>query len=476
MAHLPTQSTRARRRLASDLCVTWRFGALVLLALSACTAQCDDQGELQRLEWRATTEAYNEAALEVLLKEVNEIARELGLPEKLPIKRSDLLEKRVNTPFWADHTGQFGFVSTSNYYYYASAGDKLNCIIPNFGTDDVLRPAYMESLRRRYVSPRTQMDTNAAYEMATQWLSKADMDIQALEHDAEKVDISAWEIGGKFVPIYVVRWQQLAAHRGDNGLSKYEPIASVHFIAPQCQLLQMDVNQTKYIKRKPVTVADRYSLLQKTDDPKLRELWFTTEAYKAAALEVMLKEVNWAAGALRLQENLPIQSSNLTAVIIGTPYTADHQGSFATVFTGNYSYGAGQKLTAIGRSHRYPEEERHYLAAIRTRYTIPRTQANSNAVYTLAAHWLTALSVDLKRLEADYPCRISVPWNLGELFVPLYTVEWSKRVERSSRREVAVKMEILEPERSLEHLVIEKPEYMTRASLIVPDRAKLLKQ
>jgi hypothetical protein len=438
-------------------------------------ALCDERSELQRLRWRATTAAYEQAAIDTLLDEVNQIALELELPERLPITRSDLIETRISTPFWAESTGQFGFVSTSNYYYYANAANKLSSIVPNFGTDDIRRPAYLDSLRKRYLLPKAQMDTNAAYAMATQWLAKAGMNVEALERDAEKVDVSAWVIGNRFVPIYVVRWQRLGLYRGDQGPPEFESIGAVNLVAPERRLLQMDMDRARDIKRKPLAVPDRDRLLQQADDPRLRELWFTTEAYKAAALEVALKEVNWAAHALTLPEHLPIRSSDLASTTIGTPYVADHGGAFAIITTSNYTYQARAKLASVRRTYLDPGDERHRLALIRTRYTTALSQANSNLVYSLAARWLMALSVDLNRLEAEYPHRISVSWCFGDRFVPLYTVEWSKPIERSSRRDVAASIELLEPERSLEHLVIEKPEYITRPPLVVPDRDKLLK-
>ncbi len=459
---------------ASELVPRPKLLATVILLVSVCMALGDERDDLQGLELRATTKAYQEAALEVLLAEANQIARELELPERLPIKRSDLREARINTPYWAEHARQFGFVSTSNYYYYANVGNRLGWVDPNFGPDEVRRPVFMESVRKRFLRPKAQMDTNAAYAMATQWLAKVGADVPALERDAERVDISAREIGGNFVPVYLVRWQKLAQFRGDSSPPKLESVASIQFVAPERRILQMRVNQAKYIRRKALTVPDRERLLQSSDDPKLRELWFTTEAYRAAALKLMLEEVNWAARALRLPEQLPIESSDLTDMLIGTPFTADHQGCFVTVYTEKYCYGAGQKLTAIGRPYLFTGEEEHYIASLRTRHAVPRSRMNPTGAYNLATQWLAAVSVDLKRLEADYPHRITVPWDLGDYCVPLFTVEWSKPIEGSGRRDVAAMVEVLEPERSLEQLVIERPEYMARGPIVVPDRGKLL--
>ena len=286
------------------------------------------------------------------------------------------------------------------------------------------------------------------------------------------MDITPWAIGNKFLPVYTVSWRKLASMRGDDSPPKLDSLATIQFIVPEQRVLQLDVHQAKYIKRKPLAVPDRDRLLQEANDPKLRELWFTTEAYQAAALKVMLQEANWAARALRLPEKFPIEPSDLTEKIIETPFVASHQGRFALVHTEKFNYEAGQKLFAVSRLH--PSGEDQYLAAIRAKYTMSRSGAKAGPVYGLATQWLAAISIDLKRLEADYPSQITVPWNLGDQYVPLFTVEWVKPIAGTRRRDVAVIVELLEPERLLESLVVEKPEYMAPPPPVVPDRDKLL--
>jgi hypothetical protein len=459
--------------LESDFWGHWvRVDAVLFLITGYAFAE-----DLRPLQWRSTNKAYQEAALEVLLTEANRVASELELPERLPITRSDLRDNRIDPPFWADHQGHFGFVSTTNYYYFANVGNRFASVVANFGRDSIKRPAYMESIRKRYLFPKTQLDTNTAYSMATQWLAKAGMDVPALEREAEKVQISAWEIGAKFVPIYRVSWEQLVAFRSDSSPPKFQPIASIEFVAPERRILELTVSQSKYIKRKPLSVPQRDGLLQQTSDPKLREFWFTTEQYKTVALETMLKEVNWAAQALHLPEKLPVESSNLTDVILGTPYEAD-RGFFSLIRTENYAYSAGPKFKLVGRNRHNAQEgeQEHFIASIRKRYTMPRGQINTNAAYTLATNWLAAISVDLKRLQTDYSVEISPLWvsETGSHCVPLYTVEWVRPIEHSQRRDVAVTVELLEPERLLERISIEKPEYLDRPPLVVPNRDKLL--
>lgn len=430
------------------------------------------QPDFESFQRGATTESYRQAALKILLTEATQIAVQLDLPERLPIDRSSLLELHINTPFWADATGAFGSVSTSNYTYYASLGGRLAWIDPQFGPAGVRRPGYMESLRKRYLVPKGQMDTNAAYSMATQWLARAGMDVKAIERDAERIKITAWEIGSRFVPVYLVNWQRLATYRGDDGPAKLDSIAFVEFLAPERRILQMRVNVTRYVKREPLSVPNRDSLLSQSDDPQVMALWSTTKAYQDRALRLMLNEMNWAAKALGLKEGLPIETSSVVKAYISTPYSFQNGSAIGTLYTTNYRYTVGEKFLMITRPFDLTGEDPFYLGSLKSKYTWPTGRFDTTVAYTLATQWLASISVDVKRLEADYPPQITVPWNLGDKFVPLYQVKWARPIRGSNRKEEAAIVEVLEPERSLEQLIVLKREYMDRRSLNVqsPDR------
>src|ERR1051325_1707399 len=107
----------------------WLFrGACLAMALggrphAATAAPSEDRGQLELARWRYTTRAYKEAALDVLLQEVNRVAHDMQLPEKLPIERADLVETHVAAPFWSEHVGGFGSITTRNYDYSASVGN-----------------------------------------------------------------------------------------------------------------------------------------------------------------------------------------------------------------------------------------------------------------------------------------------------------------------------------------------------------------
>jgi hypothetical protein len=412
---------------------------------------------LQALQMRYLTPAYKEAALKLLLEEANAIAKELQLPEKLPIVRDDLVEISINAIIWTDSAGSFGGISTRRYHYIAGIGNKISSVVRNFGDSDETMPAYWELLKKKYQARPVNVNTNAAFNLATQWLAGASFDVPALLRDSE-VKIYTGTEGGKFLGFYVV------------GIGNS---AEVHLVEPEHALLDLTVSKPQYIKRKKLVVPNRDWLLQQTDDPRMRKMWLTTESYKQAALGAMLKEVNALCRQLNLAQRLPVQSSNLTELRIETPFFSDHKGMFASLSTEDYVFAAGEsnKLSYVNKNFRLRDDEAEYRESLKARYKRPRTEVNTNTAYALATQWLAAFSVDVKALERDYRATVSW-WDLGDYFVPLYTVEWRK----AGTGESAASVELVGPERFLKKLWVEKPEYIGREPLVVPDREKLLSQ
>jgi len=468
-----------------DICIqqapAWRgflFGVVVCgeVLLTTATSFADDtqQRLLMLQKMRATTPAYKEAAKMALLENVNQVCRALRLPETLPIKTNDLTEVLINPPFQSDSAGIFGTIATTNYHYFASQNNKLSDIARNFGTADEGRAKYLASLEAKYAMPLNKMDTNAAHKLAGRMLQKASIDVRALEHDS-RVEVRAWNFGDKFVPLYWVRWLQPSMTVNPPTASPADDadtVAMVEIVEPEKLLLQMHIGKPEYITSKSLMVPDRDQLLQQTDDPRIREMWFTSEAYKNAALKIMLHEANQISRALHLPEKLPIKSSDLTEIGIETPFFSERQGRFGTICTKQYVYGANaaSKFSYLNRNFRAQDKSK-YLTAIKTKYAESKSRINTKAAYTLAIQFLTAASIDVAALERD--CRIEIkPWDLGSQFVPLYQIRWL----RGKNEEEAAYVELLEPEHLLLKLWVEKPEYIERDSLVVPNREKLLSQ
>ncbi len=102
------------------------------------------------------------------------------------------------------------------------------------------------------------MDTNAAYQSATQFLNAASMDVKALNRDCS-LTIRAFTPEGEqsahFVPVYWVSWSK-------DG----EPVASVELFEPTKTIRQMHVNRSEYILRQPLQITNLDFLLSQTNN------------------------------------------------------------------------------------------------------------------------------------------------------------------------------------------------------------------
>jgi hypothetical protein len=203
----------------------------------------------------ATTPAYRQAALGLVLAEANTVARELSLPEPLPLTETNLTATYLTPPRMASRMRAIGNITTVNYTYYCSVGYKFSYLTRVGLEQDYAR------LRKEALVPMSQMDTNAAYQMAVQFLMAAKMDVRALNRDC-KVHILPFTPEGSqgkhFVPVYWVYWSKPEqAGRGST--------ASVELFTPTKMLRQLRVEDSQYILREPLIIPNLDYLLAQTN-------------------------------------------------------------------------------------------------------------------------------------------------------------------------------------------------------------------
>lgn len=208
-----------------------------------------------------TTKAYQKEAFKLVLQEANKAARELRLPEKLPITATDLFEVHISTyGFSRISTKPIGNVSTKDYCYYASIDHKLSYIEGTHQDQDGFR------WRRQYKWPLSRIDTNTAYQSATQWLAAVHMDVAGLNRDCEVhvVPDTDWNNPAfhekTFVPIYEVYWLSRLDKRAG-----YDGKALVRLFLPTKTLMTLRVEDPKYILRPPIVFTNLYDLLSDTN-------------------------------------------------------------------------------------------------------------------------------------------------------------------------------------------------------------------
>ena len=196
---------------------------------------------------------YRGEAVRLLIEEANKVAHDLQLDERLPIVEADLVAKYIPALPIAQRARIVGNISTSKYTYYVSIDNKFS-----FLERTGLSREY-ERLRQQYLWPISRLDTNAAITLATQLLSSVSMDVDALNREG-RVNVLAFtpegEHGAHFVPIYWVYWMPKDASRNGS-------IATVQLFIPTRLVLQLRVEQSKYILRRPVPVERLQTLTPK---------------------------------------------------------------------------------------------------------------------------------------------------------------------------------------------------------------------
>jgi len=198
-----------------------------------------------------TPPAYRNEALTLLIGEANRVAHELSLQEKLPIIEPNVISAYISPVPMAEGLKGIGNITTSNYTYYVSIGNKFSGLVLNG-----LQESYLK-LQAEYLLPIAQMDTNAAFQLAKQKLAAVSIDVDALNRDCQ-LSIRAWTpegpTGKHFVPVYWVSW-------GSNG----SPVASIELFEPTKAIRQLHINISNYILRKPLQISNAAFLLSQTN-------------------------------------------------------------------------------------------------------------------------------------------------------------------------------------------------------------------
>ena len=217
---------------------------------SANKISASDEYVLKQLsDWQFTTRAYQEEALRLLLREANDVSKQLNLSEQRPITKSNLIEVFISPPALV----ALGSITTSNYVYYASIGRSLS------GFDHRNRAETFNRAKEEFNWPIDRMNTNKAFQIATQIMESAGMDVLSLNRDCSiEIVVSRPERAGgtHFVPNYWVTWRKPG-----------KVMANIEFIEPTRSVRQLRVWDNKYILRAPVVFTNLAELLDQTNQP-----------------------------------------------------------------------------------------------------------------------------------------------------------------------------------------------------------------
>ncbi len=213
-------------------------------------------GSVLFIEPLLTTREFQNEALRLVLGEANNVAKELQLPESLPITKTNLTHLFISGFGFMRLSKAVGNVTTSNYWYFVSRGYKFSQLtIANYDARCI-------EFEKKYQWPVSRVDTNAAYQLATQWLAAVHMDVRGLNRDCTPhIALSPYWNGvklgevprGMFTPMYYLWWTPKGGKAETGG-------AFVELLLPTKTLLQLGVDDPRYILRKPLVFTNLAAL------------------------------------------------------------------------------------------------------------------------------------------------------------------------------------------------------------------------
>ena len=216
----------------------------------------ETNGDVLFVDTMFTTPAFQMESLRLVIEEANKVASELNFLESGPITKKNLKHTYIGTFGSVYEDGALGNITTSNYWYGIVRNYKFSDLtIANF---DARCREYFE----KYQWPIERLDTNAAYQLATQWLTAVHMDVKGLNRDFDvHVALDPYWHGvqlgqlpkHKFSPIYYLWWTPKDKESESGG-------AYVELFLPTKTLLQLSVGDAKYILRPPVVFTNLAAL------------------------------------------------------------------------------------------------------------------------------------------------------------------------------------------------------------------------
>jgi len=222
----------------------------------------DTNGELVSIDFMFTTPAYQEAAFRLVVQEANQVALDMGLKENRPIAENNIVHAFIAPFGYAFTETAIGNIKTTNYWYFIKRGNKFSDVsVANY--DEY----YVKYRDKKFSVPFRAMNTNAAYQLASQWLAAAKMDVAGLNRDCElHINLSTEMLPddeksakrkkpSRITPVYFVSWLPKLKTEDYPG-----SVAYVELYLPTKQLLQLSVNDPKYILRPPLVFTNLAAL------------------------------------------------------------------------------------------------------------------------------------------------------------------------------------------------------------------------
>lgn len=232
-----------------------------------------------------TTTAYQTAAFQLMVGEANFAAKQLDLKERLPITITQSSnEWNISPPPW----GVGGSVLTSNYVYRFEKGRLTS--IKQRDWEERISPATTNLLE--WTRQTSLIDSNGAYQLATQWLGSLSVDVAKLEQKdpahvfQRSVPISTTSQNGEEikeqrpVPFFEVGWSKQPPP-----FSYLSGSIGVKILGTTQELLQLRIRDVSFFRNPPLQVTNASELLGPLPPPRhfVEQLVGGKDAYETIA-------------------------------------------------------------------------------------------------------------------------------------------------------------------------------------------------
>ena len=251
-----------------------------------------------------------------MLEEANWAANRLKLPIKRPIKITDIEDSFIGLPRfrvihgtnWFPNTifgtnifnlnipreqrlralkiGIGGRIATTNFEFGFENG-KL-CRVTRMSEPQV--EYYAHDLDKLVGKP-SLIDTNGAYQLATQWLAAVDVDMAALNKLKWKVSQLHYLLRGATnyvtLPLYYVDFGNKHSPASGNLHAFDEPLVTVEVLGTTKELQDLEIKDLAYSRRPLVIITNALDLIR-TPNPSAKQLQnpATMQAYALTPIQV----------------------------------------------------------------------------------------------------------------------------------------------------------------------------------------------
>lgn len=218
--------------------------------------------------------AYKAVAIQLALSEVNYTSQRLHLPTPHPIQMTDVVKAYAGSPKLRPPHGVA--IETTNFIFsiYLSQNGPLHMIVN--------KAKNIESVELYPIWAKTPslINSNGAYQLATQWLAAIDVDVAALENkygSQRKIEQAfVWnepsadiyhhppeDTNRTMLPIFNVTW------RG-KGMEYEEYAAQVRILGTTKELMGLTLGDSSLSRRPPLVITNAMEL--NNTDPPMKQL------------------------------------------------------------------------------------------------------------------------------------------------------------------------------------------------------------